>query len=426
MSDQSKFVYNAFRGVYWIGLLSAIFLAFTQPWAGLLPPLFDEKWTFTLLVVSVSHVLLLAGMGFLLKWDGERTYYVHAGGQVQTAGYLHTLIGFGAALLVFDPGGAAGPGQLNLTEVLYPIGSALLTSILGWFFGGEIVGRDAREEPEVVARDQLLDLVDHLESFMERARDRHQAYVDALESIVETQNTLRERQQSVLIDTTEMAETVTSTLEGLDDTAARIDDHLTSVASSLQEGLNAEQLQESLHGIHDEAKSLNEGLGETSDHVSAVNHHLRESRESAKKTLENLDQFASDAPEVHERYTSQLQKARDEIREVVEVVEEVLEKAHEDAETLEEAPEVLAPVREATQKITEMLGNIETSVREVDTAVQRVQRSIGGMNDTEDRVKEALEEVGDTAQRMTTALGQTRDIIDDMIEERYYDEYDPA
>ncbi|MFL0604164.1 hypothetical protein [Cylindrospermopsis raciborskii] len=82
-----------------------------------------------ILVFGVGHVLILAIMGFRIQKSKDRAA---AGLRVQTSGYLHTLIGFSAALFQLDP-------ENLLATIVVPLSYALFTSIVGWCLGGELV-----------------------------------------------------------------------------------------------------------------------------------------------------------------------------------------------------------------------------------------------------------------------------------------------
>jgi len=426
MLTTSSSTFRLFKYLYWAGLLSVIGLTFAEPWLGLFSLLAGEDWTLPLLIASVTHVVVLAVVGGLLRREGKRALFVHAGEQVQTAGYLHTLIGFGAALLVFEPGSTTRPGDLQLTQVLHPIGSALLTSILGWFLGGEIIGRESDDEIERASRDQLADLLNDLEAFTSEANERHAAYLDTLDEIVDSQEALRERQQKALEDASELGESVNESLSELDDTTQSVHQHLDAISTALDQSLASEEFEESLQNIRTEAKSLHDALSGVTEHAAAIDSHLSESQSSAKRVQENLDAFASEAPEVHKRYVRQLKEARSSVEAVSDAVTDMLEKAREDAEVLKETPELLAPIRKAAAGVSEALTQVEESVDGVESATNGVKHSLDAVNKSGAEVENALAETASTAERMTRAVVQARQIIDDMIQERYYEQNESA
>ena len=98
-----------------------------------------------LLIEGLFHVLILTMFGYTMK---EPFKQVIAGSKIETAGYLHTVIGFFVAIAL------VGKGDINMDNLLSPISSALLTSIIGWLFGGEISGRG--EEHQQQTTDEIV------------------------------------------------------------------------------------------------------------------------------------------------------------------------------------------------------------------------------------------------------------------------------
>ncbi|MFM7560317.1 hypothetical protein, partial [Cylindrospermopsis raciborskii] len=73
-----------------------------------------------IVVFGVGHVFILAIMGRIQRPKDRAA----AGLRVQTSGYLHTLIGFSAALFQLDP-------ENLLATIVVPLSYALFTSIVG-------------------------------------------------------------------------------------------------------------------------------------------------------------------------------------------------------------------------------------------------------------------------------------------------------
>lgn len=84
-----------------------------------------------LLATGVVHILCLVYLANKVK--NISYLVVSAGNRIQTAGYLHTLIGFAAALLVLSKSG------FQVSDLSIPLATKLFTSLLGWFFGGEFI-----------------------------------------------------------------------------------------------------------------------------------------------------------------------------------------------------------------------------------------------------------------------------------------------
>ncbi len=94
------------------------------------------EYTWFLLIEGILHILFLSIWGFSSK---SSSFKIFAGERIQTAGYLHTLIGFSVAITLL------GTGSISIEAKetwLAPMGSALVTSILGWLLGGEIAYKE--------------------------------------------------------------------------------------------------------------------------------------------------------------------------------------------------------------------------------------------------------------------------------------------
>lgn len=162
---------------YAFGIVVGVIVALTE--------LFPSEF---LLVVGLTHLLLLVVWGLLLL---PRSLKQAAGERVQTAGYLHTLIGFAAALLSLDR------GDVELSAVLYPLGSALSTSIIGWLLGGEIASlgvnpdrRSLDSEYQQMAREMA--------DFSEALRQSHHMYLSTIERATDAYRELHVQQIDLL------------------------------------------------------------------------------------------------------------------------------------------------------------------------------------------------------------------------------------
>jgi len=96
-----------------------------------------EKYVDVLfLAIGIQHMLILVVVGFfaILK---EHDDNIEVGNRVATMGYLHTLIGTSVALIMTSKYGGAEMIE-HIDSIIAPIGSALITSIIGWAFGKEM------------------------------------------------------------------------------------------------------------------------------------------------------------------------------------------------------------------------------------------------------------------------------------------------
>jgi len=117
--------------IWWLGFVVAIVLmiglyadvAFIRDHAGGI-----------FLAVGLQHMLVLVVLGFFaIK---ERADNFEVGNRVATMGYLHTLIGTSVALILTAKYGSEVIEHVE--NIIAPIGSSLITSIIGWAFGKEM------------------------------------------------------------------------------------------------------------------------------------------------------------------------------------------------------------------------------------------------------------------------------------------------
>lgn len=121
-----------FSTLWWFGFAIAIILMiglyfeveFIQTYAGGL-----------FLLIGIQHMTILVILGFLAIRD-KRVDNIEIGNRVSTMGYLHTLIGTSVALIMTAHYGSDVIEHVE--NIIAPIGSSLLTSIIGWAFGKEM------------------------------------------------------------------------------------------------------------------------------------------------------------------------------------------------------------------------------------------------------------------------------------------------
>jgi len=86
------------------------------------------------LLIGIQHMLVLVVLGFFaIK---ERADNIEVATRIATMGYLHTLIGTSVALILTAKYGSEVIEHVE--NIIGPIGSSLLTSIIGWAFGKEL------------------------------------------------------------------------------------------------------------------------------------------------------------------------------------------------------------------------------------------------------------------------------------------------
>lgn len=169
-----------FTFVYVVGIILGMVIAISQVFS-----------TEILLIEGLSHLLILVIWGFFFI---PQSLKEEAGNRIQTAGYLHTLIGFASALILLG-GSSFDQGELN--AVLYPLGSALSTSIVGWLLGGEIVSLGENYEKKRV-KSEFQELVDEIKGFTEAVQEIHSAYLSTMTQVYRSYRQLQEEQENLL------------------------------------------------------------------------------------------------------------------------------------------------------------------------------------------------------------------------------------
>jgi len=105
----------------------------------------SSSWIRFLLPAGIVHVLLLWALGRRLKVPFDR----HAIASLHKAGFLHTLLGLGGAVVVLAGRvGDSGPNGEQVTLALAPIGAALVPHILGVWLGHVMDLKRGGAEPD--------------------------------------------------------------------------------------------------------------------------------------------------------------------------------------------------------------------------------------------------------------------------------------
>lgn len=169
-----------FTFIYILGIILGMILAISQ-----------EFSTEILLIEGLSHLLILVVWGFFLIPQSQKE---EAGNRIQTAGYLHTLIGFASALILL---GSSGFDQEQLNQVLYPLGSALSTSIIGWLLGGELSSLGEKYEQKFV-KSEFQQLINEIKEFTGAIQEIHHSYLSTMTQVYRSYRQLQDEQENLL------------------------------------------------------------------------------------------------------------------------------------------------------------------------------------------------------------------------------------
>ena len=166
----------ALRAIYILGLVVAILLTFTG--TANTGPRYEllGGYSGAFRYFGMGHMIVLIALSFKVSKPGKQM----AGAKIQTAGYLHTLLGFVAALLVFN-----SDDSKQLSTLMVLLGLALGTSIVGWAFGSEIAdaGAPSGRRGDFLD-DKMGEVAGEFERFAEDVRRVNAEYVAALRGAV--------------------------------------------------------------------------------------------------------------------------------------------------------------------------------------------------------------------------------------------------
>ncbi|NCS06583.1 MAG: hypothetical protein GPJ07_08205 [Microcystis aeruginosa G13-07] len=164
-----------------------------------------KQGSWFLFVESIIHMGILI---FLALKNNSPAFRIYAGERIQTAGYLHTLIGFAVAIGLLAVGEIKIDSPKDLREMLLSIGSALVSSIIGWSVGGEIAYKEDTSVDKVeqaikkiaeafqkLEKRQVSTLQDHLQELLEFYQQRNQVLDNRLENLVIR---IQENNQSII------------------------------------------------------------------------------------------------------------------------------------------------------------------------------------------------------------------------------------
>jgi len=169
-----------FTFIYVLGIILGMIIAISQVFS-----------TEILLIEGLSHLLILVVWGFFFI---PQSLKEEAGNRIQTAGYLHTLIGFASALILL---GSSAFNQGELNAILYPLGSALSTSIVGWLLGGEISSLGENYEKKQV-KSEFQQLIDEIKEFTSAIQEVHSSYLSTITQVYRSYRQLQEEEENLL------------------------------------------------------------------------------------------------------------------------------------------------------------------------------------------------------------------------------------
>lgn len=227
---------------YRLGIISAIIIAVVLKFGQLL------------FYTSILHMLLLIILGVLFRQYDKQGIIA---AKIQVAGYLHTLIGFSSALLLI---GFAQEPSVKL--IMAPLGAALVTSIMGWFAGGEFSEKDNITYKPVKAEN----LPQEMQNFMQSISQSHQEYVALIQVITKDHQKLHHSQQKALQDALKVS--------------SQLNDLLLPIATNMTDFSNS---------IEKASKAVSMHLMESKSQLSEIRSHLERVKGASEEVADYLE-----------------------------------------------------------------------------------------------------------------------------------------
>jgi methyl-accepting chemotaxis protein len=283
--------------VYVAGILLGLAVAFYILLADLLreegvAPASLDVLGIALFVLGVTHMLVLLGVSFMTDVKDR----VQAGEQVQTAGYLHTLIGFAVALLLIRSSINSTGAEFGIATVLGPLGSALVTSIIGWFVGGLIIRSGGIAETEVgrseleALRTESGRVAAELAGFANGVRRAHEDYLKGVIGLSAAHKELTAKQRDALDRSVTVATEIGDHLNKLKASVAGLSSVIESLATDVSAHLG-EPMRVTLRDVAGAAKEVETGLKTTAESAKSTAKYLQESRvliEELERVLDSV------------------------------------------------------------------------------------------------------------------------------------------
>lgn len=252
--------------LYWVGIPAALLVALSGMYAvhNLVRGIPDLSSR--LLVVGLGHMFLMVAVGAFVK----RPENIIAGNKIQTAGYLHTLIGFAAALFKIDP------GHFSIAAIMIPLGSALSTSIIGWFAGGEIAERGGTLD-DIAAKGEMEKLIDELKGFAAAVRQVHAEYIRAMRKAKQSFEKLHDSQNHLLESALAGIKKLNSKFAELKNTAEDMTRTIKAGSEAMQKNLGDDFI-DAIETVKTNSRLAAEELGKTAESAKDVAEYLGQAR----------------------------------------------------------------------------------------------------------------------------------------------------
>lgn len=270
--------YVIFSITWWFGFVLAVLLMITL--------YFKVSFIYSLgedifLIVGLSHMFLLILTGFYSIYSEDVIDNIEVSSRISTMGYLHTLIGTSVALIYMSQTKEAELFE-SMAKIISPIGSALITSIIGWAFGKEIE-RDRYRF--LTSKEQ--DIEQSLEYLADKIRV---AGLNLEATSLTWQKSINLSISKLLLTIDKFEESITKTNSSLDSSLENSKEFIDSLFKNYNENLQKAVLitEKSFESSSKYSEEFIESLFRNS------NQKLEESINLTQKSLENSSNYSKD------------------------------------------------------------------------------------------------------------------------------------
>lgn len=273
--------------VYWLGILGGLFIALSgSPYASLLYHKISDFSNY-LFKFSVGHMFILSFLGLLIR----KPENVIAGTKIQTAGYLHTLIGFSSALFRISP------DSFTMASFMIPLGSALTTSIIGWFVGGEI-SEKYTSSPQKSVRFEMDRVATELSDFANKLKDIHNEYVQTVKDASQEYRKLHKKQLKFVDKGLELAKKLDTVITPIANSSTNFRDAILESTEKIKNSFNGE-FSKNVSEMKENAKKTSLELSNSADAAKDMAKYLKQTEELIKQ-LENLIELITEESKKYE------------------------------------------------------------------------------------------------------------------------------
>lgn len=243
-------------------------------------------------ILSVLHLSSLIAVGCFYysrcHEDSKRFFATQTGNRIQSAGYLHTLIGFLSAVALLGQG-----PDFQIQQLTAPLGGALFTSVLGWLIGAEL---SACGEEEFGIEGATKRIIDNLDSYATSISSIHKRHATELEQIYKSHaeriiqfnsqynQELRKLNKQVTISSTSMSQSLIDLSSNINGSRTRVSTSLNSFSSTVE--------QQTIH-LNDTLQSYLDASAKVSRNAEAISHDFSRLGSSSQKASEELSETVS-------------------------------------------------------------------------------------------------------------------------------------